>query len=92
MLLAAALPLAACAKQNAREAASVAIDVVNDAFRPWVIESRLGDHPAAAQFGDLAVPLPPPPRGQDARRPLVRPAPARPGGTTLGPIETPDAD
>jgi hypothetical protein len=42
VLLAAALPLAACAKQNAREAASVAadgtqsvtIDVVNDAFRP----------------------------------------------------------
>ena len=50
MLLAATLPLAACAKQNAREAASaaadgtqsVSIDVVNDAFRPWVIEAQLG--------------------------------------------------
>ena len=50
MAAAAALLLAACAKQNAREAAtaapggtqSVTIDVVNDAFRPWVIEAQLG--------------------------------------------------
>jgi plastocyanin len=49
LLLAAALLPTACAKQNAREAAAVAgrtqsvtIDVVNDAFRPWVVKARLG--------------------------------------------------
>jgi plastocyanin len=50
VLLAAALLLAGCAKQNAREAAvagpdgtqSLEVDVVNDAFRPWSVEAELG--------------------------------------------------
>jgi hypothetical protein len=51
LLLAAVLLPTGCAKQNAREATAagpdgtqtVGIDVVNDAFRPWSVEARLGE-------------------------------------------------
>ena len=50
LAVAAALLVAACARQNAHGVATAAaggtqsidIDVVNDAFRPWVIQARLG--------------------------------------------------
>jgi plastocyanin len=50
LLLAAAVLLSGCAKQNARETAAagadgrqvVGIDAVNDAFRPWAVQARVG--------------------------------------------------
>jgi hypothetical protein len=52
LAVAAALLLAACARQNAHGVATAAaggtqsidIDVVNDAFRPWVIQAGSANH------------------------------------------------